>query len=75
MYYEINVAKLNTTTGRYEHYFATSERSIINLRTLVDMMNDFRIRFPESEGFNITCTKWEKIGKEIEINYCERTIE
>ena len=75
MYYEINVAKLNEKTGRYEHFFATSERSIINLRTLVNMMNDFRIRFPESEGFNITCTKWEKIGKEVEINYCERTIE
>ena len=45
MYYEINVAKLNKKTGRYEHFFATSERSIINLRTLVDMMNDFKIRF------------------------------
>lgn len=67
MHYEINVAKLNPTTGRYEHYFATSERSIISLSSLVDIVDDFRIKFPESEGFNITCTKWEKVGKEIEI--------
>ena len=74
MYYEINVAKLNPTTGRYEHYFATSERSIISLSSLIDMVDDFRARFPESEGFNITCTKWEKIGKEVEVNYSERMI-
>ena len=67
MYYEINVSKLNPNTRRYEHYFATSERSIISLSSLVDMVDDFRIRFPESEGFNIACTKWETRGEKIEI--------
>ena len=67
MYYEINVAKLNEKTGRYEHFFATDERSITNMFKLQTVVNDFKNRFPESEGFKITCTHWQKIGEEIEI--------
>lgn len=67
MYYEINVSKLNPDTGRYIHYFATSERSITDFYKCQQIIAEFKIKFPESEGFNITCTKWEKVGKEIEI--------
>lgn len=67
MYYEINVAKLNPDTGRYEHYFATAERSITNMFKLQKIVDDFKIKFPKSEGFEITCTRWEKIGEEFGI--------
>ena len=67
MYYEINVSKLNSKTGRYEHYFATSERSITNMFKLQTVVDDLKNRFPKSEGFKITCTHWQKIGEEMAI--------
>lgn len=67
MYYEINVAKLNPDTGRYEHYFATAERSITNMFKLESIINDFKMKFPTIEGFKITCMHWKKVGEEIEI--------
>ena len=67
MYYEINVSKLNPNTGRYEHYFATAERSITNMFKLQTVVDDLKNRFPESEGFEITCTHWQKIGEEMAI--------
>ena len=67
MYYEINVSKLNPHTGRYEHYFATAERSITNMFKLEKIANDFKIKFPTIEGFKIDCMHWEKVGEEIEI--------
>lgn len=67
MYYEINVSKLNPDTGRYEHYFATAERSITNMFKLQTVVDDLKNRFSESEGFKITCTHWQKIGEEMAI--------
>lgn len=67
MYYEINVSKLNPETGRYEHYFATAERSITNMFKFQTVVDDLKNRFPESEGFKITCTHWQKIGEEMAI--------
>ena len=31
------------------------------------IVNDFKIKFPTIEGFEITCMHWEKKGEEIEI--------
>ena len=67
MYYEINVSKLNPDTGRYEHYFATAERSITNMFKLQKIVDDFKIKFSEEEGYKLTCTHWETRGEEIEI--------
>ena len=67
MYYEINVSKFNPDTGRYEHYFATAERSITNMFKLQKIVDDFKIKFPKSEGFEITYTRWEKKGEEFGI--------
>ncbi len=67
MYYEINVSKLNPENGRYVHHFATSERSITDFYKCKKMIEEFKIKFPESEGFKITCTHWEKAGEEIEV--------
>lgn len=67
MYYEINVAKLNEKTGRYEHFFATDERSITNMFKLEEVVNVFYKKFPEEEGYKLTCTHWEMRGEEIRI--------
>lgn len=67
MYYEINVAKLNKKTGRYEHFFATDERSIISMSKLEEVVNVFYKKFSEEEGYKLTCTHWEIRGKGIKI--------
>lgn len=60
MYYEINVS-LN---GR--HLFATAERSATNKWEAEKIYNLFVEKFPKAEGYDITVTKWEKIGEIIE---------
>lgn len=59
MYYEIHISKDG------QHFFATSERSI---RTLFDLRGIYPVikeKFPESEGYEITVTKWETKGHDI----------
>lgn len=56
-YYEINVA----LKGR--HYFATAPRSLSFVQQAKEMVIDMRKRFPESEGFSVTCTYYEVIGR------------
>lgn len=56
MYYEINVA-LN---GR--HFFATAPRSITDKHTACAIMVLFREKFPEVDGYDVTCTLWETVG-------------
>lgn len=62
MYYEINVSK-----NGY-HFFATAERSITTQQQAEKMYKLFKEKFPESEGYSISVTQWNKIGKPIEIN-------
>jgi hypothetical protein len=67
MYYEINVS-LNT-----QHFFATSERSISNMKDLKKIYNILKEKFPEEEGYKIIVTKWDKIGHSVDldsIDYC-----
>lgn len=61
MYYEINVA-LNG-----KHFFATAERSITTSWELERILAVFREKFPATEGYNISVTKWSEIGEEINI--------
>lgn len=56
MYFEINVS-LN---GR--HFFATSERSIQDAGKAESLYKVFLKKFPESEGYRVTVTCWEKTG-------------
>lgn len=56
MYYEINVS-LN---GR--HLFATAERSVTTLNEAERMYNLFKEKFPESEGYHISVTQYDKVG-------------
>ena len=59
MYYEINVA-LNG-----KHLFATADRSITNPYKAEKIYNLFKEKFPEEEGYTISVTEWNKIGKPI----------
>lgn len=63
MYYEINVA-LNG-----KHFFATAKRSITNPWDLKDKLKVFIDKFPKNEGYELSVTKWEKVGEELEIDY------
>ena len=59
MYYEINVSK----NGR--HFFVTAERSITTLTQAEGLYMVFKEKFPESEGYKISVTHWENIGRTI----------
>ena len=65
MYYEINVS-LNG-----KHLFATAERSVTVIWEAEKVYNLFKEKFPESEGYAISVTKWEKVGKIIDMDGVE----
>ena len=60
-YIEINVAK-----DGY-HFFATAPRSIRTYPTdhYEEVLRTFKEKFPESEGYHITATKWTSRGEHI----------
>ena len=66
MYYEINVTKLNKVTGRYHHFFATSERSCVTHREFKKVLSAIKERFLEPE-YTISATYCEKVSKIIDI--------
>lgn len=49
MYYEINVAKMNEKTKRFEHYFATNKRSITTTDKAIEVGKKFKELFPFPE--------------------------
>ena len=57
----INVAK----NGR--HFFATAENSIPTYppEKYEEVLKTFREKFPESEGYKISATKWTSHGEHI----------
>lgn len=61
MYYEINIS-LNG-----EHFFATAERSIKSENKLENIYKILKDKFPTEEGYNITVTKWETVGRPINV--------
>ena len=63
MYYEINV----TLNGK--HFFATAERSITNRWDLNNKLKIFIDKFPMEEGYEISVSKWEKVGVTVNIDY------
>lgn len=62
MYYEINVSNENG------HLFATAERSINSMRELKRMVELFTEKFPESEGYKLMVSEWNKTGKGLDVN-------
>ena len=63
-YYEINVAK----DGR--HFFATAPRSLPDTRPgrMMEVLAVFREKFPESDGYEISVSRWEIVGHSVTVN-------
>lgn len=61
MYYEINVS-LNG-----QHLFATAERSLTTWHSAKMAYELLRERFPASEGFGVTMTRWESVGTKLDL--------
>lgn len=60
-HYEVNVA-LN---GR--HFFATAPRSIRHNEDLDIIVETFKEKFPEAEGYELSVTHWKASGTHIKI--------
>lgn len=61
MNYEINVAHNGM------HFFATAERSLTSEAAYLAALEVFKTKFPESEGFTLSATVWQKSGKTLKI--------
>ena len=61
-YHRINVAK----DGVY--LFATEQRQLSSRLRAQEVFDILKEKFPENEGYNVTCTYWEAYGKEISFN-------
>lgn len=61
MWYEINVSRFG------KHLFATHERSITSQGKAMEIKELFDEKFPASEGYHVTVTKWEKKGEFVEL--------
>lgn len=61
-YYEINVA-LNG-----KHLFATAPRSITSGIKFNQIISLFKKKFPKEEGYEVTGTYWECVGKGINVD-------
>lgn len=59
MYYIINVA-LNG-----KHLFATAEHSARDASEAARLFTLFIEKFPEVDGYDVTCTRWETAGQQI----------
>lgn len=59
MYYEINVA-LNG-----KHFFATADRSTRDAWSASLVMAAIRERFTAEDGYTVTCTMRENVGKQV----------
>lgn len=66
MYYEINVS-LNG-----KHLFATAERSITGEWKLREVYKILKEKFPVEEGYKIDITRWDKVGKHINVENLDK---
>lgn len=61
MYYEINVS-LNGL-----HFFATAPRSCVTEHQCKNVLKELLRRFPESEGWKVTVTRYETLGTRLNL--------
>jgi hypothetical protein len=64
MYYEINVAKDK------KHFFATTERSCQSLEEMQRVFFEIFKRFPISEGYSVSVTRYENTGTSVDPTLC-----
>lgn len=63
--YEINVAKKDSW-GMWRHLFVTDTRSLHTESEAKELYELFKEKFPESEGYDISVTCWETVGRSVE---------
>lgn len=68
MYFEINVSKNGL------HFFATNKRSITSYNQALKLYEIFKKKFKEDEGYEIELTKWETIGKIIDVEEIKKKL-
>lgn len=61
-HYEITVSKNGV------HLFATAPRSAIDERKAKGLFVELDQRFPEAEGFKVTCVRWQASGEHVDFN-------
>ena len=61
-YYRINIGK----DGIY--LFATEQGQLASRLRAKEVFEILREKFPESEGYSVTCTRWESKGKEVDFS-------
>ena len=61
MFYEINVSH----NGK--HLFATAERSLTTRADMEKLYGIFKEKFPETDGYKVSVTYWEKIGQPVKL--------
>ena len=61
-YYRINIAK----DGVY--LFATEQGKLASRLRAKEVFDILKEKFPESEGYKVTCTYWEGIGREVDFD-------
>lgn len=57
-YYRINITRNDTFYFRVDDEFISSEK-------VVEMVREFRVRFPVSQGFKISLARWDVRGQTI----------
>ena len=63
-YYRINVAK----DGNY--LFATEQAGITSEKKAKEVFKLLKEKFPEDEGYNVSCCYWQGRGSEVNFGHC-----
>lgn len=64
MYYEINVAYQTPRDGKWQHLFATAERSLTDEAAAKTLYTILCQKFP-APTFQVTVSQWQKTGKDL----------
>ena len=66
MHYEINVSKWNPNSRRFEHYFATNKRSLMDRRTAGQVLKHFLTLFTEPD-YNVSLSRCQETSESLDI--------
>lgn len=61
-HYDITVSRCTPQDSTQRHYFTAELPGHYSPREVGEFMDDLRARFPQHEGFQVTCTHWRCAG-------------
>jgi hypothetical protein len=59
-FYRINVSRNGT-------FYFRADNEFINEAQVLEVVADFKARFPESEGFKVQLIRWECVGRYLDV--------